>query len=355
MAKRNSSNQDFNINLDGFDLTAGTAPRKLAVTGGDVTLTGGSASTVYSFPTVANYTRLIGSNSGDNALFTNDVGTYQTTVTAATTTTLTVASPKNQYFTGTTTQTCRLPVASTLEAGTAYEIVNDSTGAVTIQRGDATAFAPALVLAPGQAVFLRCINISNSPGTWDVEVSSTEGVKQAQQYVQFTGDRAALVSGSSTTFNPIFIGANAGGLTAGSLTLSGATTYFFECFLHVTTMSATSGNFAFSLLGNGTATASSVSFFAHGLDNTTQSTGVALGGSAHLTTATGANTVAIITAATGTAAHVFIKGVLRTNAGGTMIPQIALATANAAVVKAGSYFSITKAGPSTQAYYGAWA
>ena len=58
---------------------------------------------------------------------------YATTVTAAGTTTLTVASAGLQYFTGSTTQTVKLPVASTLTLGMTYQIVNNSTSSVFVQ------------------------------------------------------------------------------------------------------------------------------------------------------------------------------------------------------------------------------
>ncbi len=49
MAKRNSSNQDYTNNADGWDLTGGTTPRKLTVSGGDVSIAG-SGSAVITFP-----------------------------------------------------------------------------------------------------------------------------------------------------------------------------------------------------------------------------------------------------------------------------------------------------------------
>lgn len=49
MAKRNSSNQDYTNNADGWDLTGGTTGRKLTVTGADITLTG-SGTAVHTFP-----------------------------------------------------------------------------------------------------------------------------------------------------------------------------------------------------------------------------------------------------------------------------------------------------------------
>ncbi len=62
----------------------------------------------------------------------NFIPGYTTTATAAGTTTLTVASNRMQYFTGTTTQTVQMPVTSTLVLGQSWNIVNLSTGVVTI-------------------------------------------------------------------------------------------------------------------------------------------------------------------------------------------------------------------------------
>jgi len=53
---------------------------------------------------------------------------YTTTVTAAGTTTLTVSSTATQFFTGSTTQTVVLPVASTLTQGQQFTIHNNSSG-----------------------------------------------------------------------------------------------------------------------------------------------------------------------------------------------------------------------------------
>ena len=49
MATQNSSNQDYTNNADGFSLSGGNTKRKITVTGGDITLTGGGANT-YNFP-----------------------------------------------------------------------------------------------------------------------------------------------------------------------------------------------------------------------------------------------------------------------------------------------------------------
>jgi hypothetical protein len=60
------------------------------------------------------------------------LGGYTTTATAAGTTTLTAASTQTQFFTGSTTQTVVLPVAATLVLGSQFTFHNNSTGDLTI-------------------------------------------------------------------------------------------------------------------------------------------------------------------------------------------------------------------------------
>lgn len=136
----------------------------------------------------------------------------------------------------------------------------------------------------------------------------------------------------------------------GAITLPSNTSYFFECYLSIDTMSATSGNFGFDLLGAGTATIAAQNWFAHGLDATTQSTAAAISGIASEAARTGD----IIVAATGTAAHVFIRGIIEISTGGTIIPSVKLTTANAAVVRAGSYFKLERIGLDTTTTVGPW-
>jgi hypothetical protein len=62
----------------------------------------------------------------------DEINAYTTTVTSAGTLTLTAASNYQQFFTGTTTHTVVLPVASTMIVGQHFVIENNSTRAVTI-------------------------------------------------------------------------------------------------------------------------------------------------------------------------------------------------------------------------------
>lgn len=89
----------------------------------------------------------------------NFIPGYTTTATAAGTTTLTATSNYYQRFTGATTQTVTLPVTSTLVLGQTFEVLNDSTGAVTVQSSGANAI---LILAAGTRATFECILTSGT-------------------------------------------------------------------------------------------------------------------------------------------------------------------------------------------------
>ena len=94
-------------------------------------------------------------------------GQYATTATAAGTTTLTIASAHVQVFTGATTQTITLPVASTmLQTGLGFWIVNDSTGALTVNSSGSNLVQ---TITAGSRAFVFAILLSGtSAASWDV-------------------------------------------------------------------------------------------------------------------------------------------------------------------------------------------
>ena len=92
---------------------------------------------------------------------------YATTATAAGTTTLTVASKYQQYFTGSTTQTVVMPVTSTLVLGQSYRIINNGSGNITINASDGSLILLAL---PETTVIVTCLSIGVTSNTaWDVQ------------------------------------------------------------------------------------------------------------------------------------------------------------------------------------------
>jgi len=137
--------------------------------------------------------------------------------------------------------------------------------------------------------------------------------------------------------------------TNGAVTLPTGT-YLFECMVHITGMSSTSGNGAFSLAG--TATRGSQLMSSVGIDATTTATAAAQGGA--FVQGGSAFTTNTVTAATGTAVGFRVRGTFNVTASGTVIPSIALVTATAAVVKAGSYFRAVRIAPDATNTLGNW-
>jgi hypothetical protein len=96
-----------------------------------------------------------------------DLVTFTSTPTAAATTTLLSTSNSVQFFTGTTTQTVVLPVASTMVLGQRFTIHNNSTGALTVNSSGANLVG---TVQPNTTVVITCISTSGtSAASWDFD------------------------------------------------------------------------------------------------------------------------------------------------------------------------------------------
>lgn len=96
---------------------------------------------------------------------------YTTQATAAGTTTVLATSTYQQYFTGTTTQTVKLPTTAGLTLGQQFQVVNASTGAVTVNSFGSNAIT---VLAGGTSGVFTCISTSlDTAAGWSATTSST--------------------------------------------------------------------------------------------------------------------------------------------------------------------------------------
>lgn len=137
---------------------------------------------------------------------------------------------------------------------------------------------------------------------------------------------------------------------AGALTLATGR-YRFNALLYLLSMSGTSGNGAFHLLGAGTAVLANILYQAVGLDNTTPLVVGARGGSAAITQNSPAG---MVTVGTGTGLVAQIDGIFNITTAGTIIPSIALLTAAAAVVQAGSFFECIRIGDTGANTKGTW-
>lgn len=122
--------------------------------------TSGSATpTAVSMLATATASSLAFRDANANLLANNFQEGYTTTATAAGTTVLTVGSTYQQFFTGATTQTVTLPVASTLVLGFQFLIVNNSTGLVTVNSSGNNA----VIILPGStSAVVTCILASGT-------------------------------------------------------------------------------------------------------------------------------------------------------------------------------------------------
>jgi len=129
--------------------------------------------------------------------------------------------------------------------------------------------------------------------------------------------------------------------------------YEFECQFMLTGMSATSGTLGFALAGTATYTQQ---WMAHASRSGSAAATIVTGNTnaVYQTQNTAANT-AITGSSTNTTGSALIKGFIRVTVAGTVIPQVSMSVASAAVVQTGAYFKITPiSATSTTTNIGNW-
>lgn len=115
---------------------------------------------------------------------------FQSIVSAAGTTVLTVASPQYTEITGSTTQTVQMPVASTLVAGTPYTIINNSSGSVTVNSSGGNLIQT--VQAGAQIDLILLINSGTTAASWQAAYIPDSGV------LSITGTANQIIASSAT-------------------------------------------------------------------------------------------------------------------------------------------------------------
>lgn len=230
-----------------------------------------------------------------------------------------------------------------------FGMVPGGTATVQISAGTASK-APlelttgTLMTTPDAGAFEYLTNVGYFTPT-----TNNRAVIVTEHFVARTGTKTMT---SNTSLQSLF-GGGTGGLTNGALTVDANTSYYFECLLSVSSMSATSGNLGFSIVGAGTAAFTSAAFIAVGYDQTTLTTPAATSAGG-VYVATSALATNVVTATTGTSAAVLLKGIFRIAAGGTIIPSIQLTTAAAAVIDANCWFKCYPVGTNTAISVGNW-
>jgi hypothetical protein len=176
---------------------------------------------------------------------------------------------------------------------------------------------------------------------YNTAIANERSVDVGEQFITIQGGTFTLTS--QTPAQKLF-----NSPTNGSLTVGGARTYLFECEFDLSSMSATSGSFGFAL--GGTATFTYLKWWS----NANKAALATAAASQSTVNANAAANTAIASATTNTVGWAFVQGILRVNAGGTIIPQVSLGIAAAAVVGRDSYFRIWSWGSNTVVSVGNW-
>lgn len=226
-------------------------------------------------------------------------------------------------------------------AGNAFSpmtIFSDGTGFIRSCYGSLDFGASSTLFTPSNigAMLLTSNFVTNG----DTALGPDFQIFDAEQFTALTG--AYTLTNSTSTQKLFNATAN------GAVTVRAATSYFFECEFDITGLSASAHTLQFSF--GGTATYTSCRYKA---DTNTGAAGTLV---AWTTAVSNVATVFTITASvTTTTAQARIMGIVRVNAGGTLIPSVTQVTASAAaIVGVNSWFRLWPVGSNVITNAGDW-
>ena len=178
-------------------LAAGSGSGSVS-TGGTLTLSGGNG--------------IITSVSGSTVTITSTgAGGYASTATGGSTTTLTASDVANQFFTGSTTQTVKLPSTATLTVGKEYFITNNSSGSLTVQTSDAGAIVTQIA-----GTQITYIVAATGAETWVYEYTGAQAITGSGSLVFSNSPSLVTPSlgvASATSINGLTVTSSTGTLT----------------------------------------------------------------------------------------------------------------------------------------------
>ena len=134
---------------------------------------------------------------GNTAVNSLAIGT--TSTVSGGTTTLTIASPQAQIFTGSSTSTVILPDATTLSNGWTYLIHNQSTGLLTVNKNGGGLLT---TVVAGAFLEVYLTDDTTAAGTWDTSFQMPSNAQYGTAGLNVTGfvqSSTTLISGYATT------------------------------------------------------------------------------------------------------------------------------------------------------------
>lgn len=174
--------------------------------------------------------------------------------------------------------------------------------------------------------------------------ASQRGVLPSESFITLSSDYVASDAGTAQkVFNSS---------TNGEITVDGSMSYQFEAVYYIARTAGTTSHTLATLFG-GTATLTSITYLAE----STSTTGNTLGAVSRIY-GTGIGALTVTGASTSATENitVVLKGIIRTNAAGTIIPQIQYSAApgGAPTIVKNSYFKLTPIGNSSVVTVGNW-
>jgi hypothetical protein len=183
---------DITVASSGTAWTIDTPASATIATDDKVLIKDTSASDVMKYVTTQSIADLI-KDANSNITANNILEGYATTTKAAGTTTLTVASAFQQFFTGASTQTCKMPVASTLTLGQSWLIYNSSSQNLTVQSSGSNTI---VTMSAFSWIKITCI-LTSGTGTASWDYISAGGTVPDADY----GDITVSSSGAAWTID----------------------------------------------------------------------------------------------------------------------------------------------------------
>jgi hypothetical protein len=216
----------------------------------------------------------------NNATAANFIDGYTTTVTSASTVTLTTTSTCLQYFTGSTAQTVKLPLATSSILGQSFILVNLSSQPISLQTngGAAITTIPALWY-----IDITCISTgSDVVASWNYTLSPNTLNQSGWIQNSYLANSAITINGTSTSLG--------GSINVGTVTSISGTGTVSGLTLSGTVTSSGSLTFGGSISGlttsNLSATAGILNTQLANSSITVNGTAISLGGSATINAAT---------------------------------------------------------------------